>query len=221
MSNDGTAPTRLVLVRHGESACNVRQVIGGLTGCTGLSKLGVRQVEALRDRWARSGELDGPVVLYASLLPRARQTAEILRPALGRPEVIADCDLCELHPGVADGMSWPDYEATYRRPDWGADPDRVFSPGGESWSSFHTRVEVTLRALHDRHPGETVVVASHAGVITSSLYSFLGVPRRPPGLRLTPGYAAVTEWEAAGGQFRLLGYNDAAHLAAAGVPSGV
>ncbi|MBO0713514.1 MAG: histidine phosphatase family protein [Acidimicrobiales bacterium] len=220
MTDDGAASTRLVLVRHGESACNVLQVIGGLTGCTGLTDLGVRQVEALRDRWKTSGELDGAAVLYASLLPRARQTADILAPALGHPEVTADCDLCELHPGVADGMSWTDFEATYRIPDWATEPDRDFSPGGESWSTFRARVEVALRALAERHPGQTVVVASHGGVISSSLYTFLGVPRRPPGLRLAPSYSGITEWEAAGGSFRLVRYNDAAHLASAGVPSG-
>jgi broad specificity phosphatase PhoE len=220
MTDDGAAPTRLVLVRHGESACNVRGVIGGLTGCTGLTELGVHQVEALRDRWAASGELDGAVALYASLLPRSRQTAEILQPALGRPEVIADCDLCELHPGAADGMTWTDFEATYRLPNWGTEPDRVFSPGGESWNAFRTRTESALRALCEHHPGQTVVVASHGGVISSSVYSFLGVPRRPPGLRLAPVYTAITEWEGADGQFRLVRYNDSAHLAAAGVPTG-
>jgi probable phosphoglycerate mutase len=221
MTDDGLAPTRLVLVRHGESACNVQQVIGGLNGCTGLTELGVRQVEALRDRWAASGELDGAVALYASLLPRSRETADILAPALGQLEVVTDCDLCELHPGVADGMSWTDFNATYRIPDWATEPDRAFSPGGESWNTFRGRVEAALRVLSERHPGQTVVVASHGGVISSSFYSFLGVPRRPPGLRLAPGYSAITEWDAADGHFRLVRYNDSAHLAASGVPSGM
>lgn len=221
MTDDGAAPTRLVLVRHGESACNVRQVIGGLTGCTGLTDLGARQVEALRDRWKASQELEGAVALYASLLPRAQQTAEILAPALGQPEVIADCDLCELHPGVADGMTWTEFDATYRIPNWATEPDRLFSPGGESWSAFRARIETALRTLAERHPGQTVVLASHGGVISVSVYSFLDVPRRQPGLRLTPVYSGITEWEATGGSFRLVRYNDSAHLAAAGVPSGM
>lgn len=210
-----------MLVRHGESACNVRGVVGGLTGCTGLSDLGVRQVEILRDRWAASGELEGVGAVYSSLLARARQTASILQPALGRAEVVADCDLCELHPGVADGMSWSDFETTYRIPDWASEPDRAFSPGGESWNGFRARVEAALRALAERHAGQVVVIASHGGVISSSLYSFLGVPRRPPGLRLAPTYTSITEWEVTGDNFRLVRYNDSAHLSGAGLPSGV
>lgn len=221
MTDDGAAPTRLVLVRHGESACNVRQVIGGLTGCTGLTELGVRQVEALRDRWMATKELDGAVALYTSLLPRARQTAGILAPALGRPEVTADCDLCELHPGVADGMSWTEFDATYRIPDWATEPDRDFSPGGESWNTFRSRIDLALQALRARHPGQTVVLASHGGVISSSLYSFLDLARRPPRFRLSPVYSGITEWELDDGHARLVRYNDAAHLAAAGVPSGM
>ena len=49
--------TRLVFVRHGESVVTVDRVLGGLKTCSGLSDLGVRQVEALRDRWTRTREL--------------------------------------------------------------------------------------------------------------------------------------------------------------------
>ena len=34
--------TRIVLVRHGEAHCNVAGVVGGRSGCTGLSPSGVK-----------------------------------------------------------------------------------------------------------------------------------------------------------------------------------
>jgi len=74
--------TRLVLVRHGEAVCNVSGVCGGRIGCQGLTDRGRAQVEALRDRLLVTGELAGTDVLYASLLPRAIETAELLAPAL-------------------------------------------------------------------------------------------------------------------------------------------
>jgi 2,3-bisphosphoglycerate-dependent phosphoglycerate mutase len=77
--------TRLVLVRHGEADCNVGKRFGGPLGCTGLSPEGRRQVERLRDRVARTGELAGTTALYASTLPRAIETAEILNEAIGQP----------------------------------------------------------------------------------------------------------------------------------------
>src|SRR3981081_2005764 len=44
------AVTKIILVRHGESNVTVSQVVGGERTCTGLSELGVRQAERLRDR---------------------------------------------------------------------------------------------------------------------------------------------------------------------------
>ena len=70
--------TRIVMVRHGESLAQARRIVGGHQGCEGLSTTGRLQVEALRDRWKARDELGGDVVLYASVMPRAIETAEIL-----------------------------------------------------------------------------------------------------------------------------------------------
>ncbi|MDQ1375149.1 MAG: hypothetical protein QOJ09_2487, partial [Actinomycetota bacterium] len=113
---------RLVLVRHGEAQAYLDQVVAGEKGCTGLSDLGRRQASALRDRLARTGELAGTTALYASILPRAIETASIIAPALGGHDIVEDCDLCELHPGDADGLLWDDYRAIYAVERW--EPDR-------------------------------------------------------------------------------------------------
>jgi len=62
---------RIVLVRHGEAECNLNRVLGGRTGCTGLTDLGRVQVAALADRLYESGELREATALYSSVLPRA------------------------------------------------------------------------------------------------------------------------------------------------------
>src|SRR5262245_26197494 len=64
------AETRIVLIRHGEARAGVSGIIGGPKGDTGLTDLGRSQAELLRDRLARTGELQ-PDVLLASVLPRA------------------------------------------------------------------------------------------------------------------------------------------------------
>ena len=87
--------TRIILVRHGESLAQERQIVGGHTGCEGLSNRGRRQVEALGDRLAATGELGRPDALCASILPRAIETAEILAEALDVPEVDTRCDFCD------------------------------------------------------------------------------------------------------------------------------
>jgi 2,3-bisphosphoglycerate-dependent phosphoglycerate mutase len=208
-----TSSTHLILVRHGEAECNARGVVGGHRGCTGLSPLGVVQAEALRDRWAATGEVRQASALYASVLPRAIETAEIIAPALGGLEHRTDCGLCELHPGEADGLTWLEFGRLYPVPDFTTDPDRPLSPGGESWSSFLRRVEPNLVALADRHGGETVVVACHGGVVNASLVSFLGLSHDGTRLDLRTVNTSITEWEREDGSWRLLRYNDSAHLA--------
>ena len=60
------------------ATCN--HIIGGPKGCTGLTNLGRVQVAALADRLYESGELRQATALYSSVLPRAVETAERLRP---------------------------------------------------------------------------------------------------------------------------------------------
>ena len=72
----------------------------------GLSDTGREQVGRLRDRLLDTGELAEASALYASVMPRAIETAELLAPALGGLEVRPECDFCEGHPGEADGLTW-------------------------------------------------------------------------------------------------------------------
>jgi len=209
---DLAASTHLVLVRHGEADCNARGIVGGHRGCTGLSPLGVAQAQALRARWEATGEMRQASAFYASVLPRATQTAEIIAPALSELDLTTDCDLCELHPGECDGMTWQEFARVYPPPDFRTDPDSPLSPGGESWSAFLRRVDATLRAVADRHDGETVVVACHGGVVNASLVA-LGFAHDSARLDLRTQNTSITEWEREDGRWRLLRYNDSAHLA--------
>jgi probable phosphoglycerate mutase len=205
--------THLVLVRHGEAECNAKGIVGGHRGCTGLSPLGVAQAEALRARWDATGEMRQADALYASVLPRAIETAEIIAPALGDLDLTTDCGLCEMHPGQCDGMTWEEFARLYPPVDFRVHPDRPISPGGESWSGFLRRVDTTLRALADRHDGETVVVACHGGVVNASMVAFLGLAHDGTRLDLRTRNTSITEWEREDGRWRLLRYNDSAHLA--------
>ncbi len=219
--------TRLVLIRHGEAVCNVSGVCGGRLGCDGLTGLGRRQVEALRDRLLVTGELAGADALYASVLPRAVETAELLAPALGAVaagrrastlEVLTECGLCELHPGEADGLTWSEFTERFGPLDWDADPWRPIAPGGESWAGFVNRVAGALDGIVSDRAGQLVVVACHAGVIEASILAKLAVAGGLEGtrLQLRTGHASMTSWEVDAGRWRLLGYNDVAHR----LPSG-
>ncbi len=204
--------TRLVLIRHGEARAVHQRVVAGQRGCSGLSELGRHQAQLLRDRLWRTGEMTADVLL-ASTLPRAVETAEIIAPALGDPEIVRDCDLCELHPGEADTLGWDEYRERYGV-DMSTHPFEPMSPGGESLAEFNLRVGRALTRLAGEHEGRSVVVACHGGVVIASLISFLGMPaQRPPSAELVVTNTSITEWER-DGRWRLVRYNDAAHLAA-------
>ena len=211
---DAAGVTRLVLIRHGESQATVNGVVAGERGCTGLSKLGRRQAEALRYRLATTGELAADV-LVASTLPRAIETAELIAPALGITDIEQVHELCELQPGECDAITWEEYDQRYGV-DMKANPYTPIAPGGESLAEFNVRVGKALIGLADRYDGLCVVVACHGGVVMSSMVSFLGLPaQRPVIVELPVTNTSITEWQRPAGspQWRLLRYNDAAHLA--------
>jgi 2,3-bisphosphoglycerate-dependent phosphoglycerate mutase len=206
--------TRIVLVRHGEAVCNVNGIVGGMRGCTGLTDLGRRQVSALVERLARTGELAGASGLYASTLPRAVETAEVLRPVVGDGTcpIVQDRALSELFPGEADGLGWQEVVDRFGTPEWDTDPDLLIAPGGESWSGFIARSSEAVRALAETHPGQQLVAAVHAGVIESTMIAFLQIPpaaSRRGWARIV--HASLTEWEWVPTQSRwaLLRFNDA------------
>jgi probable phosphoglycerate mutase len=206
--------TRIVLVRHGEAVCNINGVVGGARGCTGLTELGREQVAAVADRLAVTGELRGTEALYSSTLPRAIETAELLRPFLGdgRLTITQDRALRELDPGQADALTWQQVIEQFGVPEWDTDPGCLIAPGGESWTGFVTRVAGAMQALADRHPGQLVVAAVHAGVIEAAMISFLQIPpeaHRWGWARVL--HASLSEWEWVPGEARwvLLRFNDA------------
>jgi probable phosphoglycerate mutase len=214
VARPGDGPsTRLVLVRHGEAHCNVSGVCGGPVGCGGLTELGRAQAVALAGRLAATGELDGCEALYASVLDRARQTAAVLAPVLLGPgaAVRTRCDLCELHPGEADGLTWEEFSDRFGAPDWDTDPDRPLAPGGESWTGFVRRAAGALDEVAAAHPGGLVVVVCHAGVIEASLLAKLAVAGGTDGarLQLRTRHVSMTTWEVEGDRWRLAVYNDA------------
>ena len=203
-----------MLVRHGESQASVSRSIGGPRTCTGLSELGRRQCERLAARLAETGELAG-AVLYASDYPRASETAELLAPALGGGEVHVEAGFGEHDPGPdCDGLTFDEFIDRHGMPDWETDPHAVTFPGGETIAELHHRVGVgRARRRRRATPGGTIVVCCHGGVVNAVLRMALRAPATG-GFELFTTNASLTELVLVRpGRWRLLRYNDAAHLA--------
>lgn len=196
--------TVITLVRHGEARCNVDGVIGGATGCAGLTDKGQRQAQALRRHRERHGEWAGAVLL-TSALPRARETGRLV---MDRDDLEAHARFNELEPGEADGWTWDEYRARVESPDWSLDPDAPFAPGGESWRGFANRVVAALTWTAETYGAQRVVIFTHGGVIEQAIRAVTDEDDAVR-LRLRTDHCSVTEIEW-GAQRRLLRYNERA-----------
>ncbi len=214
--------TNLYLIRHGEAVCNVDGTLAGMRSDVGLTELGMLQAQRLRDRLAATREIAADA-LIASTLPRARQTAEIIAPALDLP-IILDDDAQELRPGEADGLSISEFVERYGPlSDFREDPYHPLVPGAESWGEFLARVGSFLYRIVREHTGKSVVVVCHGGVVDASLLIGLGVGATAP----APGQfhtrnTSITHWEREriNGMdgWRLNRYNDNLHTLDIGAP---
>lgn len=186
---------RLILIRHS------------------ASHHGVAQAGALARRLATTGELADGVALLTSPVRRARETADLLLPALPGGSVATEPGLMELLPGTAEGLTLAQYRATHGDWDPVAAPDYPIAPGGESWHGFLARVQATLDTLAARHDGATVIAVTHAGFIVATLLVAFAIPRPGTGAWLAPTHTGLTEWIVSDGHWQLARYNDTAHLA--------
>ena len=206
-------PTRLLLVRHGESNVTVNRQIGGPRTCSGLSDLGRLQAQRLRDRVA-AGELPAIDELWASTMPRARETAEVVNEALGL-ELQIELDFEEFRPGDADGMLFVDYVEQYGMIDQMADPYKELAAGGESRASFFLRVGRAFDDLVAIRAGKTLMVVCHGGVVDVVFRRLLGLHSEAP-FQLWTTNTSVTEFITTSHgprrAWRLGRYNDASHL---------
>jgi probable phosphoglycerate mutase len=205
--------TRLIFVRHGESNTTVARRIGGFRTCTGLSPLGRLQSERLRQRWTEAPDFTADV-LISSQFQRARETAEIISPSLGGLPIEIVDGFGEHDPGEeCDGITFDEFVDRYGERDWENDPFTVGFPGGETLAAFHLRIgEAISRVVHE-HTGKTVVITCHGGVIDAALRQALRAPAIGS-FDIWTLNTSITELQLVRpGRWRLLRYNDHAHLA--------
>lgn len=172
MSDAGPGKTEIFLVRHGETASNLKAMLNGRTD-TPLTETGRRQALCIAERLAREVPLAG---LYSSPLQRALHTAEAIGARVDlRPQPRPD--LMEFNFGDFEGYTLDtiarDHPEIMARILDFSDVDSAF-PNGESRRQFQERVHGVLEDLLMRHAGERVVVVSHGAVIASAIAQLTG-----------------------------------------------
>jgi broad specificity phosphatase PhoE len=150
-------PTRLLLLRHGQTELSVGRRYSG-HGDPELTALGHAQAAGAARRLAARGDVEA---VLTSPLRRARQTAAAVADATGAPLVERE-GLIETDFGAWEGLTFA--EARDRDPElhgrWLGSHD-VAPPGGESFAQVALRVAAERDAILAEHAGGTVVVVTH------------------------------------------------------------
>lgn len=153
--------TRIIAVRHGETAWNVDTRIQGHLDIP-LNETGQWQARQLAQ--ALAGEAIDAI--YASDLQRAFATAQAVADATGAP-ITPETGLRERSFGHFQGRTFAEIEAELpedaRR--WRKRDPHYTPEGGESLVMLRERIERTVFALAERHPGEQVLMVAHGGVL--------------------------------------------------------
>jgi broad specificity phosphatase PhoE len=183
-----------------------------MTGSTDLplNALGRQQAELIASRLASEPSVP---VIYSSPLVRAFDTA--LAIGLRRNAAVIPTDgLREIDCGIVDGMPLGEVETRYPA-EWAENlrqDDPLFRwPGGESYLDFRARCLRAIRSIADRHPGATVILVTHAGVISQ----VIGYLRGDPPSRWEqhrPGNASLTRIRWNGRTIRVTCFDDRDHL---------
>lgn len=201
------APTRLLLLRHGQTALSVDRRYSG-RGNPPLTDLGRRQADAAARRLAG---VDVAAVI-SSPLARATATAQAVADVHQLPVVVEE-GLIETDFGAWEGLTFA--EALAHDPDlhrrWRSDVS-VSPPGGESFDEVAVRVARARDALVAAHPASTIVVVSHVTPIKLMLQQALGVgPSLLYRLHLDLASLSIAEHYPDGGT-SVRGVNDICHL---------
>ncbi|MEJ3654133.1 bifunctional RNase H/acid phosphatase [Actinomycetes bacterium KLBMP 9759] len=200
-------PTRLLLLRHGQTELSVQRRYSG-RGNPELTPLGLRQAAGAA---ARLGGIDGVAAVLTSPLGRAVQTAEAVAAATGAPLVVRD-GLIETDFGAWEGLTFA--EARERDPELHAawlGSEEAAPPGGESFAAVGRRVEVERAAVVEEYPAATVVLVSHVTPIKMLLRAaLLGGPSILYRLHLDLASLSIVDfYEDGGASVRLV--NDTSH----------
>lgn len=201
--------TRLLAIRHGETAWNVDTRIQGHLDIP-LNDTGRWQADRVGRALAARDPIDA---IYSSDLSRAHDTARAIARHTGAPLTL-NSGLRERGFGSFEGQTydeiarrWPEESERWRQrhPDW-TPPD-----GGESLVQVRERIVHTVRQIVSRHPGQQVVLVAHGGVMDQLYRLATGQDLQAP-RTWSLGNTAVNRllWNNEG--LSLVGWADLSHL---------
>jgi broad specificity phosphatase PhoE len=181
-------PSRLYLVRHGQSQGNVARDLSERQGLptidigmrdvdVPLSDLGHQQAKAAGHWFAGLPDGEKPEVILSSPYVRARQTAKHICEAgglaAGKARTVLDERLREREFGVFDGLTTLGIRQRY--PEEAAHRARLGKfyhrpPGGESWADVILRLRSAMNSINLHYSGRRVLIVCHQVVVLCMRY---------------------------------------------------
>jgi probable phosphoglycerate mutase len=201
--------TDFLFIRHGETDWNREPRFQGQIDVP-LNATGAQQAARL----AQALRPAAPDAFVSSDLLRTRQTAAPMGDAWRRAPALHP-GLREQAFGLFEGLDFTTIQA--RHPDLWARylehrADFALPEGGESVRIFHARVLVAVGELAAEHPGRTVVVVTHGGVLDMLWRTAHGAPLDGPRRCEIPN-AGVNRLRWRAGTIDIVQWADTAHLA--------
>jgi broad specificity phosphatase PhoE len=170
--NGGDRSTRIIVVRHGQTRCNIENIWHGWDECD-LTEEGSRQAVAVGQRLA----VEPISAVYSSPSRRALRTAREVAASHGLHPILEE-GLRERNAGAYEGVLVSEVEA--QRPTiWeerNADMWHWRPPQGESFQEVLERTLSVVERVRRAHEGETVALATHMGPARVLLSRFTGIP---------------------------------------------
>lgn len=200
--------TEIYLIRHAEAEGNVYRRIQGWYNSR-LTEKGHRQVEALKKRF-EGVRVDA---VYSSDLLRTQLTAGAIADPRGLP-VVSLPGLREVGMGDWEDKPWGDAER-YDREQlscFNSAPHRWNVPGCETFEKQRERIVGTVRAIAERHDGQTVAVVSHGAILRVLMLAAENLPPSEINRVVHCDNTAVSLMTYDNGAMRMEYTGDTAHL---------
>ena len=203
----------ILLIRHGETPWNAVRRLQGHTDIP-LNEEGERQAAALAGALIEQG-VD---VLVSSDLQRAMQTAQALSRLQTGLALQTDAQLRERCYGVFEGLLYSEiaeqYPDDYAR--WQAREVDAVMPDGErpaeSFRQFYQRCLDAIAGWAQRHPGQTIAIVAHGGVLECAYRAARGISLDSP-RDFQVKNASINRFVWDGAQLQLEHWGDVDHLA--------
>lgn len=200
--------TRLLIVRHAESAYNDQNRIQGHHD-SGLTLRGQYQAQALGRR-LKKYSIDK---IVSSDLGRAYATTLAITKHTKLP-IKRDPRLREIHLGDWEGKTPEEvdhlYDMGYQK--WLKKPSSVRIPRGELIAHFRKRVTERVKQIARQNRGRTVLIVTHGGVITSLLADWLKADFNNVLINLQIDNTSLTVVDETDKRVRLKFINSTSHL---------